>query len=151
MSLYVYVCTNSFLSRVFKFIWIHCGVCLFVCFSLIEHDFGALLCNWLVSTFAKEIWKIHGPCSIAGIEFISFFPEDTFLDAENKIFRIGELTRLPPLPHVETLRCGFMLWESRERVIEGPRLQGQVESFLSVWNLCHHKMQKWPQEQDPHP
>lgn len=44
-----------------------------------------------------------------GIELISFFPEDTFLDADNKIFRIRELTRLPPLPHTETLGFGFML------------------------------------------
>lgn len=44
-----------------------------------------------------------------GIEFISFFKEDTFFDEDNKIFKIRELTRLPPLSLTETLRFGFML------------------------------------------
>lgn len=133
MSLCAYVCTNSFLSSVFKFIWIHCEV-FFIGWLVGFHHLNKILMLFyvdsLVSTFTKETWKLNDHCYMIGIEFISFFKEDTFFDEDNKIFKIRELTRLPPLSLTETLRFGFMLWESRERVVEGPRGQGQVEPFL---------------------
>lgn len=89
--------------------------------------------DWLISTFTKEIWKLNGPCYMISIEFISFFPEETFLDADSKIFRTGELKGLPPLLNTETLRFGFMLRESQGEDGWGPQTAGAGGVFPASW------------------
>lgn len=142
MSLCAYVCTNSFLSSVFKFIWIHCEV-FFIGWLVGFHHLNKILMLFyvdsLVSTFTKETWKLNDHCYMIGIEFISFFKEDTFFDEDNKIFK-KENSQGFLLYHSQKLWDLVLCCERAGRGwLRGPGGRGR---WSLSWNPCHHKIQK---------
>lgn len=101
----------------------------------------------MFSIFTKEIWKPSCPCHTIHFKFTLSFSEETFSEANNKIFRIGDSQGF-------LLFCTQKLRDSKFYVVEDQGeggWGGQVESFLPVQNLQNTEMVPGAKASSIHP